>query len=137
MASMPTNSEPRRVNRRRAAAILLWTAALLPRVDAQRLDPIVYTVRAPVPATHIAEVEAQVPTERRSSIELMMPVWSPGFYRVEDYAAKIQDLAAHSADGKPLAVEKTAKSHWTVQTGGAPAIVLTYRVLCEQRSVTT
>jgi predicted metalloprotease with PDZ domain len=68
---------------------------------------------------------------------MMMPVWSPGFYRIEDYAAGVQDLSARTPDGKSLQVEKSAKNRWRVQTSGAPRVVLSYGVLCNQRSVTT
>ncbi len=66
---------------------------------AQRLAPIVYTISAPAPATHIAVIEAVVPTEGKAAIDLMMPVWSPGFYRVEDYAGRVQEFSARTADG--------------------------------------
>src|SRR5262249_2908113 len=50
--------------------------------SAQPLEPIVYTVRVPNPAKSEAQVEALVPTEGQRAIELMMPVWTPGYYRV-------------------------------------------------------
>ena len=30
-----------------------------------------------------------VPATGRESVELMMPIWSPGYYRVEDYAKQL------------------------------------------------
>lgn len=42
----------------------------------------------------MVEVLATVPTSGRRSIDLMMPVWSPGYYRVEDYAANVRELKA-------------------------------------------
>ena len=79
-------------------AILVW----LPTSQAPTAiapEPIVYTLRFPSPDTHLAEVEAVIPTRRRASIELMMPIWSPGFYRVENYAGRIQSLSARASDG--------------------------------------
>ena len=46
----------------------------------------------------------------------MMPVWSPGFYRVESYATNVHDVAAHGADGEALAVEQRSR------TGGASGL---------------
>src|SRR5262245_42426809 len=62
----------------RVAIALIAFAVSAPAALAQRLDPIVYTVRVPAPDTHYAQVEALVPTSGRASIEMMMPVWSPG-----------------------------------------------------------
>ena len=49
-------------------------------------EPIAYTLRFPDPSTHYVEVEAQVPTGRRVSVDLFMPVWTPGSYLVRELA---------------------------------------------------
>lgn len=114
-------------------------AALLdPRpLGAQRLAPITYTIQIPAPQTQLIEVTATVPTESRRSVDLMMPVWSPGYYRVEDYAANVRDLAATTASGEPLTAQRISNNRWRIETGGAPLVKLFYRVYCNQRSVTT
>jgi predicted metalloprotease with PDZ domain len=89
------------------------------------------------PETHLAQVEALIPTGGRDSVKLMMPVWSPGFYRVEDYAAQLDGFAARSSDGTELAVEHPQPNRWIVHAGGRPKVVVVYRVLCQQSSVTT
>jgi predicted metalloprotease with PDZ domain len=103
---------------------------------AQAPEPIAYAVKFPEPDKHYALVEATIPAAGRDTVELMMPVWSPGFYRVENYAKQIQDLAARTPDGKPLPVEQTKKNRWKIQTKGAPAVVVSYRLTCASRSVT-
>lgn len=99
-------------------------------------EPVVYTVRAPAPDTHIAEIEARLPTDRRARVDLILPVWSPGYYALEDYARNVQDLVATSSGGAALAIEKPQPNHWVVTTDGASAIVLSYRVLCQSTFVT-
>ena len=100
-------------------------------------EPIGYTIKVPLPESHVAEVEAKFPTDGRDSIELMMPIWSPGFYRVEDYASKINDFTAKTPTGNPLDVEKPRNNRWKIATKGANEVVVTYRLTCEQHSVTT
>jgi predicted metalloprotease with PDZ domain len=118
--------------------IFIWTAGAVPRVDAApATEPIVYTVKFPVPDTHIAEIEATVPTGGQASIEMMMPIWTPGFYRVENYAGKVRELTARTPDGKPLGVEQPRKNRWQIRTDGATAVVVTYKLLCDGKSVTT
>jgi predicted metalloprotease with PDZ domain len=117
-------------------AILLWLAVPVPARPAEDRDAIVYSIRFPAPEKHIAEVEVKVPTENRPTIDLMMAVWSPGFYRVEDYASRVLELSARAADGKSLTVEQSRRNRWQIQTAGAPAVTVSYRLKCEERSVT-
>ena len=86
----------------RLAIYALTIAAIAPAASAQAPAPIVYTVRIIAPETHFIDVEAVVPTGGRQSIEMMMPIWSPGYYRVEDYAAQVSDVAATDQSGKAL-----------------------------------
>jgi predicted metalloprotease with PDZ domain len=116
-------------------AVTISMTASLPL--ARTLEPIVYTVRVPAPETHYIEVQAAVPTGGRTAIEVMMPVWSPGYYRVENYADRVDQVNARTSAGKPLDLEKTQKNRWRIQTNGQPSVVLSYRVFCNQRSVTT
>jgi predicted metalloprotease with PDZ domain len=119
-----------------ALAVLL-AAPLLQAQAGRQLEAIQYTLRAPAPASNIADIEARIPTGNQSTLELMMPVWTPGFYRVEDYAGRVQDLVAKTPDGEILDVTKPKPNRWQVQTRGASVVVLTYRLLCQGRSVTT
>jgi predicted metalloprotease with PDZ domain len=104
---------------------------------AQTYEPITYTVKFPAPDQHRAEVEAIYPTEGRAAIELMMPVWTPGFYRVENYAGKVLDLAARTSEGKTLKVEQPKRNRWIISTSGAKKILVSYKLQCDSRSVTT
>ncbi len=120
--------------------VLAWLAVGAVPAGAQRapaLDPITYTVTIAAPATHLARVEATVPAAGRGAVELMLPVWSPGFYRVEDYAAQLHDLSARAPDGTVLPVEHPRANRWVVHAEGRPFVVVSYEVFCEQRSVTT
>jgi hypothetical protein len=105
--------------------------------SAQALEPIVYTVKVSKPDSHAAEVEAVFPTSGRPAIDIMMAVWSPGFYRVEDYARRVEDLTAKASDGTVLKVEHPEKNRWRVETGGKPKVAVSYRLICRQSSVTT
>lgn len=122
---------------RRPLAVLLCVVACHTVLFGQSLEPIVYTVRMPAPETQYAEIEAIVPTSGAQEVEMMMPTWSPGYYRVEDYASKVEALNARAIDGTVLLVTQPQKNRWRIATSGVPRVVLTYRVLCAQRSVTT
>ena len=100
-------------------------------------EAIIYTVKFPEPAKHYCLVEMLAPSGKAKSIELLMAEWSPGFYRVEHYANRLQDLSARTPDGRPLPVEPSRKNRWRIETDGAPAVLVSYRLQCEGRSVTT
>jgi predicted metalloprotease with PDZ domain len=104
---------------------------------AEGAEPVVATVRVLAPETHEAEVTLTVPTEGATAVELRMARWTPGFYRVEDYASRLFDLRARTPEGSALKVESTRGNRWRVQTGGAPRVVVWYGLTCKQHSVTT
>ena len=121
----------------RLAMLALVALAMVPTlVSAQRLAPIVYTVSAPQAAAHVVHVHAVVPTERRDSVDLMMAVWSPGYYRVEHYESRVKEFVARSADGAPLRVVQPTPNRWRIYTAGRPTIDIAYDVLSQERSVT-
>ena len=122
----------------RAAGIAVGAAlaAAAPRATAQTPAPIVYTVSVPDPATHIAHVQARVPTSGRASIEMMMATWSPGYYKVEDYANQVDSVRARAADGSPLAVQRSRANRWRIDTHGAPSVTISYQVLGNRKFVT-
>lgn len=92
------------------------------------LEPIRYIVSIPDPRTHYVEVEAQVPSDGRPSIELKMAVWTQ--YVVREYARNVEAVTARTPSGAPLHVEKIRKNRWRVDTGGASVAGIHYRVYC-------
>jgi predicted metalloprotease with PDZ domain len=117
------------------AAALVSLAA--PARAAETREPVVSAIRFLAPESQTAEVEASLPTGGREAVELMMPVWAPGFYAVQNHAGRVQDFAARTPDGRGLRVERPQKNRWWVETAGAPVVVVSYRLTCTGRSVTT
>ncbi len=104
---------------------------------AQTPEPIAYTLSFPEPQSHYVEVEAVIPTADRSTMELMMVVWTPGSYLVREFARNLEEISARTPTGTPLSVVSSRKNRWRVDTGGAPTVVLTYRVYSREMSVRT
>src|SRR5580704_3242023 len=112
-------------------AVLLAMVAPGPHVAAPRaraLDPIVYTIRFPDPASKTFTVEAVVPTDRHNVVDLMMPVWSPGFYGLQNYADRVSAFSATAEGGVTLDVTRPQPNRWEVTTGGRPSFTATYTV---------
>jgi predicted metalloprotease with PDZ domain len=122
------------------AACALTAAMLLVRpAAAQSASPIAYTLTVSAPQTHMLDVEARIPTDGHDSVVLMLPIWSPGFYRVEDYAGKIQTITAAAPGGATLTLRHwpARQNRWTITTGGAAFVTVRYRLLADGHSVTT
>ena len=128
-------------SRRRSFAFVILIAVLLSAgrgiLSAQVPDSVSYTVRFPAPATHYAEVEAVVPADGRATIELMMAAWTPGSYLIREYARHVEAVRAATPAEEPLAVAKSSKNRWRIETGGADRVTVTYRIYCREMSVRT
>lgn len=111
-----------------AIALFTMTSQLIAQ---QQSEPVRYTVSFPAPQTHYAVVDAEFPTGGLASVELFMPVWTPGSYLVREYSRNVEDVKG------PGAVVKTRKNRWRVETGGAATVHVTYRVYCREMSVRT
>lgn len=125
---------PRRVNRRLVS--LLTGAVFYASAGAGSQQAVVYTMRFPSPDTHVAEVEAQIPTGGKSTLDLMLPNWSPGYYVQQDYAGKVQNFTATTTSGASLSVDKAKPNHWVVATSGMKDVVIKYKLLCTSRFIT-
>jgi predicted metalloprotease with PDZ domain len=117
-----------------ATLLILTMATLTETLAAQTIR---YTVRFPDPKNHYVKVEARLPSEGKTSIELFMPVWTPGSYLVREYARNVEDVSATGPQGSVLPVGKTRKNRWRIQTGGANEVLVSYRVYCREMSVRT
>src|SRR6266567_646123 len=75
---------------------------------------IEYTVTITNPTSHLYDVQIQVKGIRESSVSVSMPAWSPGMYRIENYARNVQDFRAVNARNQPLNWEQTDKQTWRI-----------------------
>lgn len=129
----------------RPSALVSAVVALLAAVGAAGVhaqpaatrEPIQYTFRVDIADKHLAAITALVPTDGRATVTLMMPVWTPGYYVMEDYASRVRDLAATAPNGTALTISKPAPNRWEVTTDGAPSITLSYVLIAQGRSVTS
>ena len=101
------------------------------------LRAIDYRLAIAEPAAHLFDVTLDVDGVHSlgGALALELPVWSPGRYARVDFARNVQTFSA-TADGHPLAWEKTGGSSWRVATGGADRVRVHYRVFANALSGT-
>ena len=96
-----------------------------------------YQVAMPEPESHLFEVTLQVTGWQGSTLDLKLPVWTPGSYLVREYAKHLQDFSATDEEGRSLKWWKQSKNHWQVETGNVADIVVKYRIFANELSVRT
>ncbi|MGB6297809.1 MAG: M61 family metallopeptidase [Rivularia sp. (in: cyanobacteria)] len=95
-----------------------------------------YQVAMPNPQNHLFEVTLRLNSYSLSSLDLKMPVWTPGSYLVREYAKQLQDFSATS-DDKALNWRKIGKNHWQIDTDGISEVTVKYRIFANELTVRT
>jgi len=87
-----------------------------------------YVLTIKNPMSHLYDVEIQIKGIRESSVSVSMPAWSPGIYRIENYARNVQDFRAVNARNQPLNWEQTDKQTWRIAKQTADDLNVHYQV---------
>ncbi len=102
------------------------------------LAHITYQVAMSQPSSHLFEVTLQIEDWQENTLDLKMPVWTPGSYLVREYARNLQDFTAKDLQtGEKLSFEKLSKNHWQVKTQETNSISVSYRIFAYELSVRT
>src|SRR5262245_8593842 len=104
-------------------------------MTSEALLPIKYTLRFPAPHTHYVEIEALIPTDGRSEIELFMAVWTPGSYMIREYERHVENFIARTPDGSAAPFQKSAKNRWRIASAGAAVVTVSYCVYGREMTV--
>jgi predicted metalloprotease with PDZ domain len=106
------------------------------RVPAADAAPLRYRVTLDDPVGHEICVELEVPALGGATLDLVLPVWTPGSYLVRDFARHVFDLEARDGAGRRLPVERVEKHRWRLRAG-ARGVRVRYRVFAFEESVRT
>src|ERR1051325_7775044 len=87
-----------------------------------------YTLTITNPASHLYDVTVAIKGIRESSVSVSMPAWSPGMYRIENYARNVQDFRATDTRNQSLQWQKTDKQTWRIAKANADDIQVRYKV---------
>lgn len=106
----------------------LVLAALFPSALFAQQYRIEYTIAMPEPASHLYSIVTFVSGLSGRTVDLQMPVWSPGRYAKMDFAKNVQEFAVSASDGKAMRWEKTNGSRWRIYPGSSRSMRVSYRV---------
>ncbi|MGB5714364.1 MAG: M61 family metallopeptidase [Waterburya sp.] len=101
-----------------------------------KIASLSYQVAMSQPASHLFEVTLQVSNWQSATLDLKMPVWTPGSYLVREYARHLQDFTATGSMGD-LSSQKLGKNYWQIATAGVTEIKVSYRLYANELTVRT
>src|SRR5476651_1936861 len=95
----------------RLAVIFCLTLLFMntPKSNAAGAVQISYTVTFPEAQAHYADVEMNISGLNQNTLDLKMPVWTPGSYLIREFAKNIESFSAE-ANGKMLTAPKVTKN---------------------------
>ena len=100
-------------------------------------EPVKARVIIDNPTQHFYQVELLFPASSEPTRDLTMAVWTPGSYKIRDFARNVEQFSAFLTDGTPLEWKKTDKTTWTVVTALDQPFKVSYKVFAYEYTVRT
>jgi predicted metalloprotease with PDZ domain len=97
--------------------------------------PIEYVITMENPNQHYFHVSLNYSDIREKSVELKLPVWTPGYYMIMDYPKYVINFRVTDGTGKEIPWEKTQKNRWLINTERISQIIVDYDVYAFRVSV--
>src|SRR5579884_442191 len=122
------SSDLRPERQRRGIHILLIVFLLLALSGFAQSPAIDYAVTIHNPISHIYDVDLQLHGMRTTTVDVAMPAWEPGNYRIQDFARNVQDFRATDSREQPLQWTQTDKQTWHISKPAAADVIVHYQV---------
>jgi predicted metalloprotease with PDZ domain len=97
---------------------------------------ISYTVTFAEAQAHYADIEMDITGLKQNTLDLKMPVWTPGSYLIREFPKNVESFSAE-ANGKVIDAKKVRKNIWQIDTKNVSAVKIKYRVYAFEVSVRT
>ena len=94
-----------------------------------------YSVAFQNPESHYLEVILDFENIKTKQTNLILPVWTPGYYLILDTPRYIVDFEAEDSNRKQIKWKKKSKNCWVVENGKSSKIKVKYKVFANKKSV--
>jgi len=94
-----------------------------------------FTVSMEEPASNRFRVIFQYEGVREKFVELKMPAWSPGYYRILNFARNVDGFKAKDESSHLLNWEKIADDTWKIKMDGVRTLRVSYEVAASGKGV--
>jgi predicted metalloprotease with PDZ domain len=90
------------------------------------------------PESHLFEITLNIENWQEKTLDLKMPVWTPGSYLVREYSRHLQNFTAHNTKNKNnFKWKKLAKNYWVIDTENQANITVKYQIYGNDLTVRT
>ena len=104
-------------------------------VQSKAASSLSFEVSMPLPSTHYYHVEFHINGMPQPLTDIKLPVWTPGYYWVENYAKNVLNFTVKDNQGHLLTWDKTASNTWRVATANKQSVTISYDVYAFSQSV--
>jgi predicted metalloprotease with PDZ domain len=87
-----------------------------------------FTVSMEQPSNHLFHVVFRFEGLKADAFDFKMPVWTPGYYGLLNYANNVEQFRAEDGKGTSLEWTKSATNTWHVQCGQPGSLIVRYDV---------
>src|SRR5262245_59127089 len=110
------------------SCLACWLTVLVapPAMAQEGRLAIEYTVKVADIAGQLFHVTADVRNINQPTLELSLPVWSPGWYVIENYAKNIFRFRVSEPGGRQLRPALVRKQTWRIDTRGISRITVEF-----------
>jgi predicted metalloprotease with PDZ domain len=128
MRTVPFKCTPVVAQRALIGCLACWLSVLMaPAAAAQdgRLE-IEYTVKVADIPGQLCHVTTDIRNINQPALELSLPVWSPGWYVIENYAKNILRFRVTEPGGRELRPAQVRKQTWRIDTKGISRVTVEF-----------
>jgi predicted metalloprotease with PDZ domain len=118
-----------------ASVLIIWLASPQAGFAKAPVTNIEYTVSMESPNNHYYHVALTYSGLKEKSVDLKMPVWTPGYYMIMDYPKYLINFRVTDASGHELQWKKTTKNKWEIKTGGSNTVNASWDIFAFRTSV--
>lgn len=111
---------------------ILLLGCLLCIATGSKAADYVYTLRWEAPHTRTLILELETAPQTSSYTDFKIPVWRPGRYYAQDFAAAVSHFEAKAPGGTSLSWQKIDKDTWRVNHGELAKVKISYRFYADK-----
>lgn len=98
---------------------------------------ISYQVYFRQPESHYVEIEMKFSVDNTETVQLYLPVWTPGSYMVREYSKNLDQFQVFDASQNRIPFQKTSKNTWSFTPDKKGEFSIHYRIYANEWSVRT
>ena len=94
-----------------------------------------FSVSMEQPGNHYFHVELTCTDQKVDFIDFKMPVWTPGYYKIQNLSKNVVNFKAMNVEGLPLSFIKTQTNTWRVNTKKEKTVIISYDFYANELAV--